>query len=109
MANKRLSKKEYKYRNKIICEYHLKKADQRKLDEYIVKYHFHTYRELYNDQWLLGDVVVNVYGARLSDALAKFGISLIEADGSFRRLTDIFSDLSDAWEGEISYGNCFST
>ena len=52
MINKRLSKKEYKYRNKIICEYHLNKADQRKLDEYIVKYRFHTYRELYNDPWL---------------------------------------------------------
>lgn len=98
MVNKRLSKKEYKYRNKIICEYHLKKADQRKLDEYIAKYHFHTYQELYNDPWLLGDVVINVWGSRLSDALAKFCISLKETDGSFRRLADIFSDLSDAWD-----------
>lgn len=76
MINKRLSKKEYKFRNKIICKYHLKKADQLKLDKYIAKYHFHTYRELYNDSWLLGNVVINVWGARLSDALAKFGISL---------------------------------
>ena len=98
MVNKRLSKKECKYRNKIICEYHLKKADQRKLDEYIAKYHFHTYRELYNDPWLLGDIVTTVYVSRVSDALAKFGISLREADRSFRRLIDIFSDLSDVFD-----------
>lgn len=96
MWSKRFSKKEYKYRNKIICEYHLKKADQRRLDEYIAKYKFHTYQELYNNSQLLGDVVINVWGSRLSDALAKFGISLKEVDCSFRRLADIFADLNDA-------------
>lgn len=100
MINKRLSKKEYKYRNKIICEYHLKKADQLKLDKYIAKYYFHTCQELYNDPWLLDDVVVNVWGARLSNALAKFGIYLKESDDSFRRFTDILSDLSNVWDKE---------
>ena len=36
----------------------------------------------------------------MTDALAKFGISLKEADDSFRRLADIFYDLSDVWDKE---------
>lgn len=98
ITSKQLSKKEYKYRNKIICEYHLKKADQKRIDDFVSNNT--TYRKLYFDKTVLAFRMVSMRISNFSNNVAGFGVSVKEADGSFRRLTDIFTDLSDVWDKE---------
>lgn len=98
MINKRLSKKEYKYRNKIICEYHLKKADQKKIDDFVSNNT--TYQKLYFDKTALAFRIVSMRISDFSNNVVGFGVLVKEADGSFRRLANVFSDLSDACDKE---------
>ena len=93
MVNRRLSKKEYKYRNKIICEYHLKKVDQKRIDDFVSNNT--TYKKLYFDKTAMAFRIVSMRISNFSDNFARFKVSVKEADGSFRKLSDVLNDCND--------------
>lgn len=105
MINERLSKKEYKYRNKIICEYHLNKEAQKMIDDFVSKNT--TYQKLYFDKTALAFRMVSIRIKKFQDNVASFGVSVKEAEDGFRKLADVIHDCNDLYsksnKGEILY------
>jgi hypothetical protein len=97
-----LSKREYKFRQKIINEYHYKKDEQKMLDNYIKKSKFwDTYYKVYKGRKSLCSIFADINLKRsfnqLSMSLKDFGISVKDAFNNFKNLGDILNDVSKVW------------
>ena len=77
-----LSKREYKYRCKIIAENHLKKEYQAYLDEQIQVKGI-TYKVLYFDPMRLQSILSVVAFKKCSDAIRRMSISTKQATDAF--------------------------
>ena len=90
-----LSKREYKYRCKIITENHLKKEGQAYLGNYILTKGF-TYKTLYLDSILLSQMLTNYSFWRMSRVMSSVGVSAKQATNAInrftKRLTPYFKD-----------------
>lgn len=78
-----LSKREYKYRCKIIAENHLKKEYQAYLDEQIQVKGI-TYKVLYFDPMRLQSILSVVAFKKCSDAIRRMSISTKQATDAFQ-------------------------
>ena len=78
-----LSKREYKYRCKIIAENHLKKDYQAYLDEQIQVKGI-TYKVLYFDPMRLQSILVVVAFRKCSDAIRRMSVSTRQASEAFQ-------------------------
>lgn len=90
-----LSKREYKYRCKIIAENHLKKSDQRFLDTYKKE----SYKDLYCDKNKLAVFISIVSVRNLSAGICQIGSSAADA-------TKAFSDMSRVLQGVYDSLGC---
>lgn len=91
---RRQSKKERKYRNKIICENHIDKVGQKEIDSLR---RFYTYEEIYNNTNDCLDSTAYMIGRRLLDGAQSLGIPIKDESG-YRPLKDIFDDLGKLWD-----------
>lgn len=78
-----LSNKERKYRNKIMCENHLKKDAQKYIDSYVAENN--TYKNLYLNSSLLHDILLLYRLSKVGDALKDFGMSCAQATNAVRK------------------------
>ena len=81
-----LSDKERKCRCKIIAENHLKKDEQRYLDQY-VRTKLLTYKKIYLNYGLLHSMLVQYKLSKLGSAMKDMGTSCVKAVNAFRALT----------------------
>lgn len=70
-----LSKREYKYRCKIIAENHLKKECQTYLGSYVVTEAL-TYKEIYLDETLLHRMLTSYVFWRVGKVMSKTGVAM---------------------------------
>lgn len=78
-----LSKREYKYRCKIIAENHLKKELQKYLDSY-VESEWITYKDIYLNKAILLRIKAAYNFQSASKAMWESGISAKQASGAFQ-------------------------
>ena len=79
-----ISKRECKYRNKIIAENHLKKDGQKYLDQY-VNDKLLTYKKIYFDYGLLYTMLHKYSISKLNDVMKYVGTSCTQAANSFQK------------------------
>lgn len=102
-----LSKREKKYRNRIICKYKLNQKQQHQLDEYIFA-SFQTYKDFYNhpeykynqsllDAFAFDRCIRNV--ERISKAFTKFTIASKDAASAFANAFASFEQIKNIREG----------
>lgn len=91
---RRHSKKERKYRNKIICENHINKVGQKEIDSLR---RFYTYEEIYNNTNDCLDRTGYMIGQKLLEGAQSLGIPIKDESG-YRSLKDIFDDLGKLWD-----------
>lgn len=84
-----LSKKEYKYRNKIIAENHLKKRYQMDID----KYTDCSYKELYYNKEKLNFLINTIAAKEACEAMWRIGDTAKNTAKAFRKL---FKALTEA-------------
>ncbi len=89
-----LSKREYKYRCKIIAENRLKKDYQQYLDEQ-VQIKGITYKILYFDPMRLRSILSVVAFRKVSDVIRKAGVSAKQAADSFQNFAVIANSVSE--------------
>ena len=77
-----LSKREYKYRCKIIAENHLKKECQMYLSNYVITEDL-TYKEIYLDESLMHRILTSYSFWRASKAMAKTSVAMKQAADAF--------------------------
>lgn len=89
-----LSKREYKYRCKIIAECHLKKGGQKCLDNYIINA-FISYKEFYFDKerMLFLRAVQSV--TKTSDVFNKLSMAVKETNESFKKMINVINGNSE--------------
>ena len=87
-----LSKREYKYRCKIIAENHLKKSAQRFLDTYKKE----SYKELYCDKNKLAIFISTVSVRNFSIGICQIGSSATEATKAFNDMTRVLQGVYDS-------------
>lgn len=90
-----LSKREYKYRCKIIAEYHLKKKDQKFLDIYKKE----SYKDLYCDKNKLATFKTVMSVRKLTYGICQIGTNLKDA-------SEAFNDMSKALQGMYEHFGC---
>ena len=90
-----LSKREYKYRCKIIAEYHLKKKDQKFLDTYKKE----SYKDLYCDKNKLATFKTIMSVRKLTYGICQIGTNLKDA-------SEAFNDMSKALQGMYEHFGC---
>ena len=91
MIKNQLSKREYKYRCKIIAENHLKKSDQRLLDAYKKE----SYKDLYCDKNKLA-LFISVASIRnFSSEVCQLSISAENAAKAFIDMAQMVQDVYD--------------
>lgn len=103
-----LSKREYKYRQKIINEFHCNKEEQQRLDEYVKESTiFGTYRKIYNGKNCFCPFYSGVGISRiidnaniLTDSLKNVGICIKDTSGNFKSMGDILNEISCEWNKE---------
>lgn len=91
-----LSKKELKYRIKIIAENHLKKEAQKHLDKYKLSKNL-TYKEIYTNYALLNDFAFRLYFIninKLNEAIRDFGTTIEQATNGFKNLANTLNQSS---------------
>lgn len=86
-----LSKREYKYRCKIIAENHLKKDCQKYLDSYIDS-EWVTYKDVYLNKLVLLRIKAAYNFQNMGKAIQKTGISAKEAFENFQHFARVVSD-----------------
>lgn len=95
MKHKQLSKKEYKYRCKIIAENHMKKDCQRYLDYYVAENKCCpinlTYKYVYLNRGLLHKIMVQYNLSKINNAIRNVGVSCEKAAEAFSNALQIFS------------------
>lgn len=91
---KYLSKKEQKYRSKIIAENHLNKDGQQYLDQY-VKRKLLTYKTLYLNYGFLHSMLTQYNLSKLSIAMKGFGNSCAKVASSMQVLAASIIPLGD--------------
>ena len=87
-----LSKREYKYRCKIIAENHLKKDCQMYLDNHmgiavLGNLKIFTYKNIYLNKHLLNTILAGYSFKKLCESFNNFGLSVELATDSFGNLT----------------------
>ena len=87
-----LSKREYKYRCKIIAENHLKKSDQRLLDSYKKE----SYKNLYCDKNKLAIFISTVSVRNLSAGVCQIGNSAAEVAKAFNDMSRVLQGVYDS-------------
>ena len=87
-----LSKREYKYRCKIITENHLKKLEQRLLDIYKKE----SYKDLYCDKNKLAVFISTISVRSLSAGVCQIGVSASEAAKAFNDMAKVFQSVYDS-------------
>jgi len=96
----KLSKREMKYRSKIINENNLDKPGQKKLDEYIKSskiyktyYYFYTFYKKYelNINFTLG----SINKARI--AALKIGVNMRISKNEYKNWYDVLEEISNKW------------
>lgn len=90
-----LSKREYKYRCKIIAENHLKKECQIYLGNYMVTEGF-TYKEIYFDEALLNRMLTSYSFWRVGEAIIKTGVAMKQAPAAFNNFACVVNAVSQA-------------
>ena len=83
-----LSKREYKYRCKIIAENHLKKELQKYLDSYVDS-KWLTYKDVYLNKVVLLRIKAAYNFQSASKAMWKMGISAKEASDAFNNFAQV--------------------
>lgn len=86
-----LSKREYKYRCKIIAENHLKKEYQMYLDSYVDS-KWLTYKDVYLNKLILLRVKAAYNFQSASKAICKAGVSAKQASDGFQHLACVIAD-----------------
>ena len=92
-----LSKREYKYRCKIIAENHLKKECQMYLGNYVITEGL-TYKEIYLDEALLHRMLTNYSFWQVGKAVYKAGVSAKQAANAFQDFACVVNTVSQAVE-----------
>lgn len=92
-----LSKREYKYRCKIIAENHLKKECQMYLSNYVITEGL-TYKEIYVDESLLHRMLTNYNFWQVGKAVYKAGVSAKQAANAFQDFACVVNTVSQAVE-----------
>jgi len=92
-----LSKREYKYRCKIIAENHLKKECQIYLGNYVVTEGL-TYKEIYFDEALLHRMLTSYSFWRVGKAMSKTGVAMKQAADAFNNFACVINAVSQAVE-----------
>lgn len=92
-----LSKREYKYRCKIIAENHLKKECQIYLGNYMVTEGL-TYKEIYFDEALLHRMLTSYSFWRVGKAMSKTGVAIKQAADAFNNFACVVNAVSQAVE-----------
>ena len=91
MMKNQLSKREYKYRCKIIAENHLKKELQKYLDSYADS-KWLTYKDVYFNKVVLLRIKAAYNFQSASKAMWKVGISAKQASDNLQRLGRVVAD-----------------
>ena len=86
-----LSKREYKYRCKIIAENHLKKEYQAYLDSYVDS-KWLTYKDVYLNKVVLLRIKAAYNFQSASKAMCKAGVSAKQASDNFQHLARVVAD-----------------
>ena len=86
-----LSKREYKYRCKIIAENHLKKEYQAYLDNYVDS-KWLTYKDVYLNKVVLLRIKAAYNFQSASKAMCKAGVSAKQASDNFQHLARVVAD-----------------
>ena len=94
-----LSKRESKYRQKLINIYHCNKGEQNILDDYIKNNktnhsYYHTYKSDRTNFALMIGIGVN----SACVAFKKLGITVKNPDNTFRSLGDVLSETAEKWK-----------
>ncbi len=92
-----LSKREYKYRCKIIAENHLKKECQIYLGNYVVT-EVLTYKEIYLDEALLHRMLTSYGFWRVGKVMSKTGVAMKQAADVFNNFACVVNSVSQAVE-----------
>lgn len=92
-----LSKREYKYRCKIIAENHLKKECQMYLGNYVITKGI-AYKEIYLDEALLHRMLTCYSFWRVGKAISKTGVAMKQASGAFNNFACVANLVSQAVE-----------
>ena len=92
-----LSKREYKYRCKIIAENHLKKECQIYLGNYVINEGL-TYKEIYLDEALLHRMMTSYSFWQVGKAVYKAGVSAKQATDSFQNFAWVINAVAQAVE-----------
>ena len=80
---KQLSKKEYKYRYKIIYENHLKKRYQMDIDKYIDC----SYKELYYNKEKLNFLISTIVAKEMCETVWRIGDTAKNTANAFKKLS----------------------
>ena len=86
-----LSKREYKYRCKIIAENHLKKEYQAYLDSYVDS-KWLTYKDVYLNKVVLLRIKAAYNFQSASKAMCKAGVSAKQASDNFQHFACVIAD-----------------
>ncbi len=86
-----LSKREYKYRCKIIAENHLKKELQKYLDSYVDS-KWLTYKDVYLNKVVLLRIKAAYNFQSASKAMCKAGVSAKQASDNFQHFACVIAD-----------------
>lgn len=92
-----LSKREYKYRCKIIAENHLKKEYQMYLGNYVITEGF-AYKEIYLDEALLHRMLTNYSFWQVGKAISKIGVAMKQASDAFNNFACVANSVSQMVE-----------
>ncbi len=92
-----LSKREYKYRCKIIAENHLKKEYQMYLGNYVITEGF-AYKEIYLDEALLHRMLTNYSFWQVGKAISKIGVAMKQASDAFNNFACVANSVSQVVE-----------
>ena len=82
-----LSKKEYKYRSKIIAENHLKKRYQKDIDRYIDC----SYKQLYYNKEKLNFLIDTIAAKEMCEAIWRVGDSAKNTTNALRELLKVLA------------------
>ena len=101
-----LTKRESKYRLKIINERHYNKNMQLCIDMKIGA-SYPTYYDLYNnirkeEFSLFNSMYTDIHFKELNKSMKNIGVSIRDSGMTFRNLCDILKDLSSAWNENIN-------
>jgi hypothetical protein len=86
----KLSKRESKYRIKLIQEHHYNKSEQKTFDDYVLKSNV-TYKEIYKEvrkgklYWFMAIIGMQ----RLSRSFAKFGCSVKQLNNAIKSFSKL--------------------